>query len=265
MNPSVILDELMQSGMFQCLPSIEPIAGGAINKSFKVTEQSNQFFLKTFELNHILPINRHVLFKQQKQLADLGIAAKPIYLSQNQHFQVEEWVEHTPLARAPCTIEEKLKHLARVLWQIHQLPVVAEPLDLPNDWSVYLDQAKSPDLKYWQQKISKHKQVWLDTHKTHQALCHNDLAFAHISMSEPRRVFDWEYAALGNRFFDIAASILVNQLDAASAMTLCKYYAQLADMTYEKVYALCQQQAPIVSLTNDLWYLAANTLENTRT
>lgn len=268
MNLSLILDELMLSGMFQHLPFIEPMAGGAINKSFKVTGTSTQFFLKTFELNHLLPIERQALFKQQRQLAAQDIAAKPIYLSQNLNFQVEEWVEHTPLSRAALTIEEKLQHLAKVLWQIHQLPVVASPLDLPKDWSAYLDHAKGHDLtssegECWQQKIDSTKHVWLATHKTHQVLCHNDLAFAHISVSEPQCVFDWEYAALGNRFFDIAASVLINKLDATSAKTLCQYYAEQADMAYESVYDQCQQQMPIVTLTNDLWYLATNTVEKT--
>lgn len=261
MNRAAIHEELIRSGKFQSPVTLAPMLGGAINKSFKLTSKDKPFFLKTFELNHILPIDRDGLFTQQQQLAELGVAAQPLYLSKNHEFQVEAWVEHTPLSRASWPIEEKLKHMAKVLWQIHQLPTVAAPIDLPKNWLVYLQSVDSPDYAHWQRRINKYQKIWLDTRREHQVLCHNDLAFAHMSISTPYLVFDWEYAAQGNRFFDIAASIIINKLDVNAAQTLYQYYAEQADMSYEVVFEQSQQQLPLVTLTNDLWYLAANSLE----
>ena len=156
-------------------------------------------------------------------------------------FQVEQWVNHIPLSDASLAWEEKLKYLANSLFQIHQLPAIAMSIDLPKDWLMYLDSAALPNNEYWHQRIDDCKQDWIDTHKTHQVLCHNDLAFEHISISEPPLVFDWEYAALGNRFFDIAACALINQLDESSTLALQRYYGELAGMTSQFVFESCQQ------------------------
>ncbi|GAA0857671.1 phosphotransferase [Aliiglaciecola litoralis] len=261
MKQTNIIDELIESGLFGEHVAIEAVKGGAINRSFRLLANDTQYFLKTFELNHIAPSDRQALFIQQAQLADHQKAAKPIYLSRSHDFQVEEWVEHTSLLNSSLRHPDKITFLARVLWEIHQLPTFALSIDLPKNWMLYLENADDPDDVYWLDRIDKCKPAWIDTHKVDQVLCHNDLAMEHIALTEPAVIFDWEYAALGNRFFDLASCALINKLDEHDTIALQTHYAQLCGLSTEYVFEQCQLQFPIVALTNDLWYLVAKTVK----
>ena len=78
-----IIDELNQSNLFEGPISLKPMTGGTVNRSFKLASKGKAFFLKTFELNHIVPTDRQALFMQQQQLAKYHKAAMPTYLSHN--------------------------------------------------------------------------------------------------------------------------------------------------------------------------------------
>lgn len=260
MKQAKIIDELIATEQFGDQISVQKIRGGAVNRSYKMHAAEKVYFLKTFELNHIAPTDRQALFIQQAQLADYHKAAKPLYLSQSHDFQVETWIEHTSLLNVDLSAQQKVECLAKVLYEIHQLPTFAMSIDLPKDWSMYLDAAAHPDRTYWQNRIDQCRPTWIDTHNTDQVLCHNDLAMEHVALSEPAVIFDWEYAALGNRFFDVASCATINKLDATDTLALQTHYATLCELPTQYVYEQCQQQFPIVSLTNELWYLAANTV-----
>ncbi|WJG08338.1 phosphotransferase [Aliiglaciecola sp. LCG003] len=257
MKQAKIIDELIASQLFGLHLSMEPITGGTVNQSYRLYDGETIYFLKTFELNHIAPTDRQALFYQQAQLADLGRATKPVYLSKAHDFQVELWFEHVSLSKATIDTQQKIICLAKVLFDIHHLPTVATSLDLPKDWLLYLDAAGRQNLAYWMERIELCKADWIDTHKVDQVLCHNDLAMEHIAMAEVPVIFDWEYAALGNRYFDLAACALINRLDHSEILSLQTHYAHLSGLEPQWVFEQCQRQFPIVKLTNDLWYLAA--------
>lgn len=255
-----IIDELIASQQFGKHISLQPIQGGTVNRSYQLVAQEHRYFLKTFELNHIAPTDRQALFLHQQQLADFHKAARPLYLSKGHDFQVETWTVHTSLKTAQIEYDEKIKALAQTLNEVHQLPTMAVSIDLPKDWLLYLDIAGLGDDKDWLDRIARCKPDWIDTHKVDQVLCHNDLAMEHVAVGKPSLVFDWEYAALGNRFFDIASCALINKLDAHHTLYLQQQYAHISGLEESYVFEQCQKQFPIVTLTNDLWYLAASTV-----
>lgn len=261
MQRAQILDELRQTQMFEAPLSLEPIQGGKINYSYFLHSGSDRFFLKTFEFNHFAPSDRQALFFQQQRLAEFGKAAYPHYLSNAHNFQVEVCIDHVSLREANITREIKVQHLARTLWEIHQCSPVALSIDLPKDWLLYLDIAGQSDNQQLLRKIDHCKQSWIDTHKVDQVLCHNDLSFEHVTFSEPSVVFDWEYAALGNRYFDMAACAKINCLSNSEVELLQACYAQFSEIPLHTVAMGMQQQVPTVELTNELWYLAAQSVK----
>lgn len=260
MKQTRIIDELLASELFGQQLDLEPVKGGAVNKSYRLTTQSQHYFLKTFELNHITPTDRQALFFQQQQLFDLGISPMPIYLSHAHDFQVESWVEHVSLRNATKSNSEKIQLLAKVLSDIHNLPTLASSIDLPKDWLLYLNAANVSEQEYWQNRIEKCKPDWIDTHKVDQVLCHNDLALEHVALTNPVVVFDWEYASLGNRYFDLASCALINKMDYHDTSMLQHYYAEFSNLSEHEVFEHCQTQFPIVQLTYDLWQAAAATV-----
>ena len=245
--------------MFEDELRLESIQGGAINKSYILHCGDDRFFLKTFESNHFAPTDRQALFFHQQRLAELQKAPHPIYLSNAHDFQVEAYVEHTSLRQSDLTETRKLRLLAETLYEIHQLPTIAMSLDLPKDWVTYLEKAAKKDDKKLLKRIESIKQSWIETHKADQVLCHNDLAMEHISVTMPPVIFDWEYAAVGNRYFDLVACSLINQLSDHAIDELLGCYSEFSDISLLDVKQQYVIQLPIVKLTNELWYLAAQT------
>lgn len=258
MKQTKILEELTQSKRFEGGLALKPVESGAINKSYLLENQDKLFFLKTFEMNHYTPVDREALFFMQRRLAEFDKAPRPSYLSYRHDFQVEQWIEHTSLAKANMSRPEKINCLAKTLHEIHQLPVYAITIDLPADWRMYITMADIIPDQVLQQKLTEYGEIWRASHQHDQVLCHNDLAMEHISVSEPSVVFDWEYAACGSRYFDIAACAQINQLNDQESLQLQQQYSQHSQIPEKDVIEQTAEQVPLVKLTNDLWYQAAH-------
>lgn len=256
MNHEKILAELYETGLFDQHLSLNPIPGGRVNETFILSCGSDQFFLKRFEFNHIVPSDRQALFFQQQRLASKNKAPNPIYLSNVHDFQVEMWVEHISVRGADCDFDTKLTHLAAALFEIHEMPSFALSLDLPKDWILYRDHANLTHNENINLRLEQCRNNWVDTHKVDQVLCHNDLAMEHVAINKPYLVFDWEYAAFGNRYFDICACIAINELDLVQTEKLMTFYSQQSEIPLEEIKAKCKIQKPIVELTNELWFAA---------
>lgn len=257
MKQNQILEELLQSKRFDGNLVLKPIESGTINRSYQLDTQCNQYFLKTFEMNHYTPVDRQAPYFLQAKLAEHDRAAKPCYLSRRHDFQVEQWVEHTSLAKADISRQDKIKHLATTLHAIHQLPIYASSIDLPADWRMYITMADIIPDDDLQHRLTRCGEAWRESHQHDQVLCHNDLAMEHISIDDPSIVFDWEYAACGNRYFDIAACAVINHLNASETRQLQHDYAEKSQIALQNVVEKTTEQFPLVKLTNELWYLAA--------
>ena len=91
-------------------------------------------------------------------------------------------------------------------------------------------------------------------------LCHNDLLSSHVlcRQGDMPVVIDWEYAAMGNRYFDIASCCMINKLDPSTCQQLLACYAKLLSIPLVIARDKLVQHMEIVALTNALWFEALN-------
>lgn len=236
---------------------IQDIPGGAINKSYRVSRGQTDYFVKVFDTNAAQHLDRQALFFQQKKLAQLNVAPKPHYLAKSRTFQLDEWVNAPNLQQCGLGKTEICRLLGETLKRIHHLEIDLPRLALAKDWQYYLhakqnntaqtelsreDQAL---LDYWQQETQKKSVV-----------CHNDLAFSHITNGSPSLVFDWEYSALGSPYFDLASSILINQLNEGEQLILLQAYVTKEIKEVGEVMKKVAAMMPVVKRTYDLWQQA---------
>lgn len=257
MSTEHITSELTLMGAFGESLTMRPIFGGVLNHSFVLQGENARYFVKTFDSQHLSEQERRAQFRTQQALAEQDMAPRPLYLNKSATFQVDTWVEHVPLSESKLSDEEQVVYLAGCLHQIHQASAPARKLDLQADWRHYIDIARlKPDLTLLEQ-VARAERIWLETADQHQVLCHNDLSRAHCSVQPHNMLFDWEYAAIGNRFFDLAACIYVNRLNAQQGLLLQQHYARLSHIPLAEVVAACRDQYELVQVTNQLWYCAA--------
>ena len=82
-------------------------------------------------------------------------------------------------------------------------------------------------------------------------LCHNDMHVAHVRSAQ--RCIDWEYAAIGPRYFDVAMCITINQICHSSQHAFINAYAQLIDTNpaYAQQQVACYLR--LCAIINEIW------------
>ena len=234
-----------------------PLNGGAVNCSYRLESQATHYFVKTFESDQIAVLARSKLFEIQQQLAELGLAVKPIYLSKCGDFQIDEWSKTTTLDVADVTNLDSTKILAASLSQIHKANIVASILDLPQQWQHYAEYSGLPMSHAERLTMDRYADIWYHACAEETVFCHNDLALCHVTNSQPVKIFDWEYCAKSSRYFDVASCVLVNGMNATDEASLCALYAQNSELHTSTVIENVTLMKPLVKLTNRLWYQAA--------
>ena len=218
-------------------------------------------------------------FALQQRLFVIGIAAEPIYLSphisSSTHAKPNEqgllWVE----AFVPAETEQAqalTQTLARALAQLHQTPT-ATPTDKSTDKPIrQLDPIKqckaliralhaghNANDSSTACSLSQALDILINDMQDFQhiddtpVLCHNDLHLDHIRANDV--CVDWEYAALGPRYFDVAMCIVINQLTPTAQTQLLKEYAQHTDCDVDTATQQTTLYLRLALIINRAWAL----------
>lgn len=229
---------------------LQSIGGGAVNNVYKLIDGDRCYAVKWIGDDSFSGINRIHQYALQEQLASRGLAPDPIWLDEEGRLWVESWHD-SPRMQSEIDIEL----LATCLAHIHAQPITGRTLDLSERWQHYCEFAQLERADELFSIIAEYRPTLslLLNQDLDICLCHNDLSFGHILSSSPFIVVDWEYAAMGNRYFDIVACCLINELNPAQVETLEVAYAKLVGIPEQKVRQGTNAFQPIVELTYTLW------------
>ncbi|MCZ8528019.1 phosphotransferase [Alteromonas sp. PRIM-21] len=206
-------------------------------------------------------VERKHQFTLQQHLYGAGIAPQPIWLSDDETIWVEQWESHS--ASAGLSSTRRPSHtLAETLARIHSLSITARPLNLVARWQHYCNAAKldtSSDL-YLRARAFKNNVIKSEQDDEDSVLCHNDLLINHLLLGTNNsiKVIDWEYAAMGNRYFDLASCCLINKLNMNESEELVAHYANIMNINEGDALNKFKLHSDIVHITNDLWFAALN-------
>ena len=232
--------------------TFEPVRQGLANSVFRASSGGQSWAVKLLGPATFSAVNYTVVAKLQQQLAVCGLAPVVTAYDPALRVWIEEWVD-TP--EQPSLDIERLAHS---LANIHQSDINAPTLALLPCWQHYLEQLPAKTARSYSAQRDKLVPVISQfSHYQDFCFCHNDLSFAHLVGPSRNKVVDWEYAATGNRYFDIAACILINELNGEQQQQLCDEYAKLAGKSAGSVEKGVVAFLPVVDFTNRLWTAAA--------
>lgn len=220
---------------------LRELEGGLSNTSFLVQVGTVQLVLRlnspcapAFGLDRI---NEAAV---QTQAARAGLAPELVYASAEKGLLV---TRHLPGAR--CT-PQQVEHpgfiaaLARLLQQAHALEApacVLNPRKKAQDYWAALRQLAAVDscrFEPLQAPMNRlMDKVWQEYPPS--CCCHNDLVVENILCCENRLfLLDWEYAALGDPYFDLAALALNFNMDERQIQVLLGAYQGCIDASAEQ-------------------------------
>lgn len=235
---------------------IQDIFAGYINRNFKLSNKHTSVLLKIFSQSAVLPIKRRDIFKLQRELAAIGLSPEPLFLSVDEKIYVEQWVDGLQVKRS-CNEADFSDELASTLYTIHSTEIVAPSLALVSNWDSYWQQVKQKNAVLTTQFNTLKAELvdYVERTKDESVLCHNDLHIQHIC-SNSGRVIDWEYAAYGCRYLDIANCAVINQLKPEQIRILCLKYASISKQDEQAVWQNVQNMLKFVAFTNKLWSIS---------
>ncbi|MFC0445610.1 phosphotransferase [Pseudidiomarina halophila] len=232
----------------------EPLLRGVANNVYKITTTQEKYILKQFRFDHPYGLDRDQEVRVQQQLAEHKLAPDVIHYDATQGLVLQRFLDDPDLGHAKLPMAEKLRELADISAHIHRLSVDVPVWSLRERLARYCAQLAEFDSErasHFRKRLDSFRKL-LDSFASHPVFCHNDLAMHHIFLSPDRRVIDWEYAGLGERYFDLANTMTVNQLELPQRNAFINAYEAAAGFTVQR--DTLESWREVVAVVNQLWY-----------
>ncbi|HYI75385.1 MAG TPA: choline kinase family protein [Gaiellaceae bacterium] len=211
------------------------LGGGITNHNLKVEVDGERFVLRVAGKDtNLLGIDRHVELAATRAAAAAGIGPEVAEFVEPEGWLVTRFVEGEIPSLDRMREPETLVKVAAALRMFHDGPEIPGTFDSFRVVELYRRTASErgggvPEAFEWAHEIAS--RVETKRSAVTPAPCHNDLLNANfLDDGERLRIVDWEYAGMGDRFFDLANFSINHELDAdQSEGLLAAYFGDLRE------------------------------------
>jgi thiamine kinase-like enzyme len=201
---------------------LEPLGGGITNRNFKVTVGGEAFVLRIGGKDtELLGIDRHAERAASRIAADLGLAPEVVGFVEPEGYLVTRFVEGE-VGRVD------VEQVGRALARLHAGPDFPARFDSFRVVEVYrataLERGIAVPAAY---ELAKEVADAIERRRAGVASrpCHNDLLNANFIDDGSRSwIVDWEYAGMGDPFFDLGNLAVNHELDEDGERRLLRAY-----------------------------------------
>ncbi|WP_193163099.1 phosphotransferase [Microbulbifer hainanensis] len=187
---------------------LRPLTGGLTNRSFLIEANGERLVLRrNSPISDALDLNRSAEAAALRCADSAGICAPVIYCDPNHQYLVTRFIEGRQWGDPEAA---SLKQLAQLLRRIHALPAIDVRLDIEEKIANYwrsINRRADFCQKLWEldQNVRRHIAV-AHSLSDSDCLCHNDLVMTNLIVANRENLYaiDWEYAAMGDPFYELA-------------------------------------------------------------
>ena len=188
---------------------IEELGGGITNRNFKISVDGEAHVLRVCGKDtELLGIDRTVEFRASCVAAAAGIGPEVVAFLDTEGCLVTRFIAGRPVPPEEMRQPAVVSRVAATLRTIHEGDAIPGRFDAFRVVEAYCETAKEhgvriPDAYGW----AKERADAIERARGPQPgrPCHNDLLNANFIDDGARlRIVDWEYAGMGDRFFDLA-------------------------------------------------------------
>ncbi len=214
------------------------LSGGITNRNFLVAGApgGDRFVVRLAGTDtHLLGISREVEHAATVTAAGIGVGPAVIAYLRPEGYLVTRFIEGRPIPEAEMRQPERLRAMGATLRRIHDGPAIpglfvpfriveayralaiSRAVRIPPEYDLALAIARRIELACLMAPLELRP-------------CHNDLLNANFIDDGTRiRIVDWEYAGMGDAYFDLGNFSINHELDAEQDATLLAAYLGLAD------------------------------------
>lgn len=198
---------LLAGGDFE----LAPLPGGITNHNFLLTTGTGERLVVRVpgQDSHLLGIDRDVELAASRMAAGLGVGPEVVAYLDAGGLLLTRFVEGTPLSPRSLSDQAVLRRVAEALRRIHSAPAIPGRFDALAVVAGYLDTARARGVRMpvglAEAGRAVERIVATGITRIDQPVpCHNDLLPANLIDDGSRvRIVDWEYAGMGDPFFDM--------------------------------------------------------------
>jgi thiamine kinase-like enzyme len=208
---------------------VEVLGGGITNHNLKVELDGELFVLRVVGKDtDLLGIDRSVELAATKAAAAVGVGPEVVTFVEPEGWLVTRFIEGETPSLERMREPDMLVRVAEAFRAVHDGAAIAGRFDSFHIVETYRDTALArggtiPAQFDWAHEIAG--RIELKRGDAPLRPCHNDLLNANFLDDGARlRIVDWEYAGMGDVFFDLANFSINHELDATASATLLEAY-----------------------------------------
>ncbi len=192
--------------------SLTPLSGGITNRNFLVAAEgtTDRWVLRLAGNDtHLLGISREVELAATVAAAGVGVGPEVTAFIRPEGYLVTRFIEGSPVSDASIHTVETIRRVADSIRRVHEGPAIPGlfiPLRIVEAYRALAVARGVPiPLEYdLSRAIGRRIELALLANPLDLRPCHNDLLNANFIDDGARiRIVDWEYAGMGDPFFDL--------------------------------------------------------------
>jgi len=226
-----ILQRIPQFASTQAL-EIKELTGGITNKNYKITVDEESFVLRLGgNETKYLGIDRQVEYECSRLAAQIGVAPEPIAFLAPEGYILARFISGKSISAEEIGTEENIRKVVESMKAYHALDffpgsfspfrVAEEYREIARSFNVRLPEK----MDWYLEKSSEIEKAMYRREPIQLRPCHNDLLNGNFIDDGNRiRILDWEYAGMGDIFFDLGNFAIQHEFNDEQDEILMKVY-----------------------------------------
>jgi thiamine kinase-like enzyme len=188
--------------------SIAPLSGGITNRNYRVDVGGSSYVLRVGGKNtDLLGIDRATEHEASLRAAEVGVGPEVVEFIESEGWLVTRFIVGRSVAPEEIRTPEGIRRVAAALRKIHGAARIPGWFDAHAVVEAYRDEAVRHGVSIpaeFDDALRVSEKIRRARGPQPEVPCHNDLLNANFLDDGEIRVVDWEYAGMGDRFFDLA-------------------------------------------------------------
>ena len=208
---------------------VEVLGGGITNHNFKVDVADESFVLRIAGHDTaLLGIDRRVEHEASLAAAAVGVGPQVVAFVEPEGYLVTRFIEGSIVPIEQMRDAESIRRVANALRAVHRGPTlpgrfIAFRVVEEYRSTAFAHGAEVPSSYVWARQVARRVERARGVFP--ERPCHNDLLNANLIDDGSRiRIVDWEYAGMGDVFFDLANFSINHGLDREARESLLAAY-----------------------------------------
>jgi len=230
MNLDSILQRIPQFSSASKLIVTE-LTGGITNKNYKITGDGESYVLRMGGTEtKYLGIDRKIEYECSLLASQIGIAPEPIAFLEPEGYIVARFITGKGIPAEEIGTEENIKRVLDSMKAYHALDIFPgsfSPFRVAEEYAKTASSfnVKLPDKMDWYLEKSREIEKAMYREPLKPRPCHNDLLNGNFIDDGTRiRILDWEYAGMGDIFFDLGNFAVQHEFNAEQDEILLRAY-----------------------------------------